>query len=434
MQLKCPKCEERIEFDPEQSDHATCPKCAARLRLRRGTASSSSGSQSEASSPGPARVPEITLAPGTKLGGFEIRKIIGRGGMAIVYRGVQLSLNRPVAIKVLAPRFAKNKSFVDRFDREAGALANLNHPNIVNIIDKGVVDDNYYFVMELVEGITLDQLLQTVELNERHYTHIISEIAKALSYVHSRGIIHRDIKPSNVLVNKHGMVKVSDFGIAHITDAALPPERFGKSATVGTANYMAPEQAENPGAVDKRADIYSLGVTFYKMLAKKLPVGDFKGASVLNPKIPRTVDAVLAKAMERDPARRYQTVQELCDALLPLFQPAQAGAKGSPMADGEAFLFNPTFMSSGAGGANKDDTSSVSLFVPAQWQAGGTPPLGTARPGSSDGVEESEPRLQEESESDARQKVIQWVAVAVAILAIISVFAAYWLWKVFFVV
>jgi serine/threonine-protein kinase len=367
---------------------------------------------------------DVILPPGTTLGGFELRKVVGRGGMATVYKGVQLSLNRPVAIKLLAARFARNPSFVQRFEREAGALANLNHPNIVNIIDKGVVEDHYFFVMELVEGITLDQLLHTVELNERHYTHIISEIAKALTYVHSKGIVHRDIKPSNVLVNKQGVVKVSDFGIAHITDAAFPPERFGKKATVGTANYMAPEQADNPARVDVRADVYSLGVTFYKMFTKKLPVGDFKPASLLNSKLPRLVDSVLARAMQRDPTARYATVKEFCDELTQLFVPA--GVKSVQEGEPQPFLFNPTFLTGdNSGKTGPDDTSSaISLFVPTNWpssgdSAGSPMPFQSPFAGKPQDKEVASPVPQSRAKSQRTQLIVAIAALAVILLLLI---------------
>ncbi len=331
------------------SGHVVCPSCSAKLRLRArpavavpqndgtslpagdvlssatdGAAVSDAAAQPASTRSGSReREPDATLDPGTRLGGFELRRVLGRGGMATVYKATQLSLNRPVAVKVLAKRFSTNTVFVDRFDREAGALAGLNHPNIVNIIDKGVFDENYFFVMEIVEGITLDQLLHSVELTEQHYLHIISEISKALAYVHSRGIIHRDIKPSNILVNRQGVVKVGDFGIAHMTDAEAPAERFGRNAMIGTAHYMSPEQASNPGSVDQRADIYSLAITFYKMFTRQLPPPGvdlpITPPSEINNKLPKAVDAILRRAMERDPAARYADVTEFCDSLARAF-------------------------------------------------------------------------------------------------------------------
>jgi serine/threonine protein kinase len=383
MQLKCPRCS--VQFDapsPAEAANFRCPKCSAKLRLRpRTDTRATSSQQTGVKSSSPQK--DITLPQGTKLGGFELKRVLGRGGMATVYKAVQLSLNRSVAVKLLAARFASNSVFVERFNREAGALAALNHPNIVNIIDKGVQDNKYYyFVMEYVEGITLDQLLHAVDLNEKHYVHLIIEISKALSYVHGKGIIHRDIKPSNILVDKPGNVKVSDFGIAHIAEGDMPTERLGRNATVGTMNYMAPEQAANPGAVDVRADVYSLGVTFYKMFTKQLPVGDWKPPSMLNSNIPKAVDRILARAVQPDPKDRYATVKEFCEELSAAFAPA--GTKISDMnasagpANIGAFTFGATLafpggVTSGSAYATGTDASEASqgsatgtgaLFVP----------------------------------------------------------------------
>ena len=265
------------------------------------------------------------LAPNTVIGNFRIEGPLGVGGMAHVYRATQLSLKRPVALKILASRLARKPGFVERFDREAGALASLSHPNIVNVIDKGRHNDFYYFAMELVDGITLDQLIQSVDLTPRHYIHVVAEISKALSYVHELGIIHRDIKPANVLVTRHGVVKVSDFGIAHITEGAgenKSSTATSSSASVGTQHYMAPEQARNSDSVDARADVYSLAVTFYKMFTRQLPATVWQTPSALNPKLPLDLDAVISRAMAQDPDERYSSVKEFCDAVLAIFNPA----------------------------------------------------------------------------------------------------------------
>jgi serine/threonine-protein kinase len=264
------------------------------------------------------------LAPQTVIGNFRIEGPLGVGGMAHVYKATQLSLKRPVALKILASRLARKPGFVERFDREAGALASLSHPNIVNVIDKGRAGDLYYFAMELVDGITLDQLIQSVDLTPRHYTHVIAEISKALSYVHELGIIHRDIKPANVLVTRHGVVKVSDFGIAHITEGAAEgkSDTTNRSSSVGTQHYMSPEQTRDSDSVDARADIYSLAVTFYKMFTRQLPATVWQPPTTLNPKLPLDIDAVISRAMAQDPDERHATVKEFCDAVLAVFNPA----------------------------------------------------------------------------------------------------------------
>ncbi len=281
------------------------------------TASSSSNGNDETDDDG-------FLAPQTVIGNFRIEGPLGVGGMAHVYRATQLSLKRPVALKILASRLARKPGFVERFDREAGALASLSHPNIVNVIDKGRAGDLYYFAMELVDGITLDQLIQSVDLTPRHYTHVIAEISKALSYVHELGIIHRDIKPANVLVTRHGVVKVSDFGIAHITEGAAEgkSDTANHSTSVGTQHYMSPEQARDSDSVDARADIYSLAVTFYKMFTRQLPATVWQPPTTLNPKLPLDIDAVISRAMAQDPDERHATVKEFCDAVLAVFNPA----------------------------------------------------------------------------------------------------------------
>ena len=315
---------------------------------------------------------DATLPEGTIMGNFRIDSLLGIGGMAHVYRATQLSLNRPVALKILASRLARKQGFVERFDREAGALASLTHPNIVNVIDKGSHEDHYFFAMELVDGITLDQLIQSVDLTPRHYTHVVAEISKALAYVHERGIIHRDIKPANVLVTRHGVVKVSDFGIAHITEGdAAPSASEPARAAVGTQHYMAPEQMHNSDAVDARADIYSLGVTFYKMLTRQLPAPVWQPPSTVNPKLPLELDSIIARAMAVNPAERFATVTEFCDAILAAFNPSlrpQAKASDGPGRMASAGLFAGTTFSKRKGDATdpgSDAVSTSALFRPA---------------------------------------------------------------------
>jgi serine/threonine protein kinase len=268
--------------------------------------------------------------------------------MAVVYLGRQLSLGRDVAIKVLNSTYATRRDFVRRFDQEAGALAALNHPNIVNIIDKGFEGRHYYFVMEHVAGRTLEQLMLAMDLGFKHYAHIVAEISKALEYVHSQKVIHRDIKPSNILVAPNWQVKVSDFGIAHIVeDETVTEERVEgrqRRATVGTAFYMAPEQATNPNAVDRRADVYALGVTFYKLFTKSLPqrpVSQWPPVSELNPMLPLGMDSILKKAMDSYPDQRYPTVRAFCDEVLRAFADHRDGraAAGGALLESSSLLF-----------------------------------------------------------------------------------------------
>ncbi|MDK2972482.1 MAG: eukaryotic-like serine/threonine-protein kinase [Candidatus Sumerlaeota bacterium] len=265
----------------------------------------------------PSRVGQKILQKGEVLAGnFEIEGVIGQGGMAIVYRAIQKSLSRPVAIKALHDRFARDSEFISRFEAEAGALASLSHPNIVNIIDRGHDGTCYYFVMEYVEGETLDQLIIRNALTINDWRRVVQACCEGLEYVHRRGVVHRDIKPSNILVGSENLIKIGDFGIAHIVQGE-GEDTTAKPKAIGTAHYMAPEQTSDPASVDHRADIYSLGVTFYKMLARRLPAGDdMPMPSEVNGDVPVAVDRVIAKAIEKNRDARYENVRLFCDDMM----------------------------------------------------------------------------------------------------------------------
>ncbi|MBX3728230.1 MAG: protein kinase [Candidatus Sumerlaeia bacterium] len=277
-----------------------------------------SGRKNDLATP-PAKSAQKVLPAGHLLAGsFEIQEVIGQGGMAVVYRAIQKSLNRPVAIKALHDRFARDPEFISRFEAEAGALASLSHPNIVNIIDRGHEGHCYFFVMECVEGKTLDQLIIQNALVLADWRRVVQACCEGLEYVHRRGVVHRDIKPSNILVGTENLIKIGDFGIAHIVRGGDGTNgTTEKPRAVGTAYYMAPEQISDPASVDQRADIYSLGVTFYKMLARQMPSAErFEAPSELNDSVPPPVDRVLAKAMARNRVDRYDSVRLFCDDML----------------------------------------------------------------------------------------------------------------------
>ena len=238
---------------------------------------------------------------------LKILRTLGEGGMGVVYEAEQTALGRKVALKVLSPALASDPSFVERFTREAKALAQLTHPNIVGIHEFGVHDGVPYLVMEHVEGVSLRKVLK--KLDSARALEIVPQICDALAYAHSRGVVHRDIKPENILLDAQGRVKIADFGLAKLAE----PDQTRITRTnvvMGTPHYMAPEQMENPGAVDHRADLFSLGVVFYEMLTGELPLGRFKAPSE-RADVDRRLDPVVLKSLERSPADRWQSADAM---------------------------------------------------------------------------------------------------------------------------
>ena len=259
------------------------------------------------------------LAP--KFPQLEILGFVGQGGMGAVYRARQKELDRIVALKVLPPDIGKDAAFAERFMREARALAKLNHPGIVTIHDFGRADGLYFFLMEYVDGVSLQQLLARSRVSTREALAIVPQICDALQFAHDQGIVHRDIKPENILLDRRGRVKVADFGLAKIMGGVREPAPGqgappGASAlteggkVVGTPQYMSPEQTENPSEVDHRADIYALGVVFYQMLTGELPGKPIQPPSK-KVEIDVRLDEVVLRALETKPERRYQQVSEV---------------------------------------------------------------------------------------------------------------------------
>jgi beta-lactam-binding protein with PASTA domain/tRNA A-37 threonylcarbamoyl transferase component Bud32 len=259
---------------------------------------------------------------------YELIHLIARGGMAEVYRAHDRLLDRPVALKVLFPELSVDRSFVERFRREAQAAANLSHPNIVPVFDWGEDSGTYFIVMEFIDGRPLSSILKTAgSLSAERTADVGSHVAAALGYAHKHGVIHRDVKPGNVLITDEGQVKVTDFGIARAINTEESLTQTG--AVMGTATYFSPEQAEGIG-VDSRSDIYSLGVVLFEMVTGRPPfLGDTPVAVAskhvrdhppapreLNPSIPPTFEAIILKAMAKDPAHRYRTAEELRADLL----------------------------------------------------------------------------------------------------------------------
>jgi tRNA A-37 threonylcarbamoyl transferase component Bud32/TM2 domain-containing membrane protein YozV len=242
---------------------------------------------------------------------LEILECLGRGGMGVVYKARQPRLNRIVALKILAQEKDQDGQFVERFTREAQALARLNHPNIVTVHDFGEAGGHCYLVMEFVDGLNLRQLLLAGKMPPDQALTIVPMICEALQYAHEQGVVHRDIKPENILLEKSGRVKIADFGIAKMMGVGDGQQALtGAKDVVGTPHYMAPEQLEKPLTVDHRADIYSLGVVFYEMLTGELPLGKFAPPSK-KVQIDVRLDEVVLHTLEKEPARRYQQANQL---------------------------------------------------------------------------------------------------------------------------
>ena len=350
----CPHCAKPV---PATALPGLCPECMLKVGLAAQTGEVGLNGTRIIKAP-----PEPPLAPAEVAKLFpqlEILECLGRGGMGVVYKARQPRLNRLVALKILTPERESDPQFAERFEREAQALARLNHPNIVTIHDFGQTDGRYYLLMEFVDGLSLRQLERGGKLTAREALQIIPKICEALQFAHDEGVVHRDIKPENILLDKQGRLKIADFGIAKILGAepavphpslagarsasdgedagvakpseaspAPPAPGLTKDQIVGTPHYMAPEQVEKPQAVDHRADIYSLGVVFYEMLTGELPLGKFQPPSQ-KVQVDVRLDEVVLHALEKEPERRYQHAKEVqSDVETIAFTPAMEQPQG----------------------------------------------------------------------------------------------------------
>ncbi|MBE7462695.1 MAG: serine/threonine protein kinase [Planctomycetes bacterium] len=232
--------------------------------------------------------------------------------MGVVYKALQPNLERHVALKVLPKALSENEEFTRRFMREARALAALNHPHIVAVYEFGSEEGRYFIVMEYVDGTSLRPILEKKTLAPADALKIIPALCDALEYAHSEHVVHRDIKPENVLLDRRGRVKIADFGLAKLMDAAAPAfsQATRTSVVIGTPHYMAPEQYGGSKAVDHRADIYSMGVLFYEMLTGELPIGRFPPPSQRAP-VDARLDEIVLRTLEREPAQRYQSMGDV---------------------------------------------------------------------------------------------------------------------------
>jgi serine/threonine-protein kinase len=273
------------------------------------------------------------------IGGCQILEQIARGGMGVVYKARQLNLKRTVAIKILSEELSKDKTYVERFIQEARSAAVLSHGNIVHINDVGDHNGIFYFIMEYVDGENLrDILAQRGYLDVPRTLEIALQVAHALQHAHRRGIIHRDIKPENIMITREGVVKLADMGLAKRISSRDLCGITNTGSIFGTPFYMAPEQAKDFSKVDRRSDIYSLGVTIYKALTGKVPYdgrtpievmiktleGKHAKLRELRPEIPAEVEQMVERMISRDPGQRYQEAGELITIIkdLPDYRPA----------------------------------------------------------------------------------------------------------------
>jgi serine/threonine-protein kinase len=274
-------------------------------------------------------------------GRYEIIELIGRGGMAYVYKARDLKLNRFVAVKILREEYTENEQFIKKFDRESQSAAGLSDPNIVSVYDVGVDGDVYFIVMEYVDGITLKQyLIKKGRLDYEEATNFIIDVAEALQCAHEHGIIHRDIKPQNIMLTADMTPKVTDFGIARaITSSTITMT----NQTMGSVHYISPEQARG-GFVDERSDLYSLGIMYYELLTGELPFDEENTVSIaikhiqeditppktILPEIPQSVSDVVVRLCQKRPDDRYQDCEELIADLDQIMLNASVDLNGSP--------------------------------------------------------------------------------------------------------
>jgi len=271
-----------------------------------------------------------TLKSGTSIGEYQIAQPIGEGAIAKIYRARQLKLDRDVAIKILDSRDEWDDDVVELFEQEAKTIARLSHPNIVHVIDCGMHERRYYFVLEYVDGTDFKVILKEDLCDLSQKLDAIIQTLRALEYAHNNGIVHRDIKPANLLVSSAGHVKVADFGMALVTDRKDMTDTDSVNV-VGTPAYMAPEQWNEDRNVDCRADLYSVGVMLYEVLTRKR-------SRSANPAPPSSIcsdvsnemDAVVLNCLEEEPERRYQTASELKGDLLAVISgPSENGTKSA---------------------------------------------------------------------------------------------------------
>ena len=328
---------------------------------------------------------------GTRVGSYEIVERLGGGGMAVVYRAVQQPLGREVALKALSPELFQDDGFVKRFEAEAKTLAKLDHPNILPIYDFELGEGLAYLTMPLIRGGTLRDILNRGPLDALSAWRYLREIGDGLQHAHDAGIVHRDLKPTNVLIHSDGRAMLADFGLAR--GAGQPTHLTTVGLAIGTPGYMAPEQVMGHD-VDRRADIYAMGVLTFEMLTGRLPFiganrmevayatvnSPIPSAAKLNAVLPDELDVLLAKVLAKDPAQRPQSVKDLLSQMAKLPQRRAAGnAQGAPAA---AAMARPIAQSQAP--IPQPDAAAAARVVSAPPPLHGSPPP-TPSTGSSSG-------------------------------------------------
>ncbi len=271
------------------------------------------------------------------IGKYKILEEIGRGGMGVVYKGRHNALNMLAAIKTLPAQLASDESFLQRFMDEADTLARLQHQNIVNIYDIEVQNNTYYLIMEYVSGQTLADLLKAHgPFPPDEAARIVCDVAAALSHTHVKGVIHRDIKPANIMIDENDVVKVTDFGIARVSEGS----GLTRTGVIGTPKYLSPERIKAEKDIDGRSDLYSLGIVFYEMLTGRVPFSDSSDyvicekqvgeeplpPSSLIPDLPEIYEKIILKCLEKDKDDRYSGCEELVDSLKDIFLERKSGS------------------------------------------------------------------------------------------------------------
>ena len=268
----------------------------------------------------------MTFAVGENVGPYRIIEQLGQGGMATVYKAYHAALDRYVAIKVLHPAFLQDPNFLKRFQREARAVAKLEHPNIVPVYDFSEHGLQPYLVMKYIEGDTLKARLRSGRLSKEEGLHIVQATGAALSYAHQRSVLHRDIKPSNILLSPDGSIYLADFGLARMGEAG--ESTLSADMMLGTPQYISPEQARGEKNLDPGTDIYSFGVVLYEMVVGRVPFNADTPFSIIhdhiykplpipsriNPRVPAEVERVLLKSLSKERGDRYATIDEMVTA------------------------------------------------------------------------------------------------------------------------